>query len=57
MMVYKYISAHGCQNPDLNPTILRFNDLTCPKGFRSFKYLSDCSGSVGSYDSDNPKRP
>ena len=45
---------HGCQNPDLDPTILRFYDLTYPKRFKSFKDLCGHSGSVGSYDSDDP---
>ena len=45
--------SHGCQNPDLDLTILRFYDLTCPKRSRSFKNLCNHSGS---YDSDDPKR-
>ena len=44
--------SYGYQNPDLNLTILRFYDLTCPKRSGCFKDLSDCSGS---YDSDNSK--
>ena len=32
---------HGCQNPDLDPTILRFYNLTYPKRFEFFKDLSD----------------
>ena len=48
---------HGCQNPDLDPTILRFYDLTYPKRSKSFKDLCDHSISVGSYDSYYPKRP
>ena len=47
---------HGCQNPDLDPTILRFYDLTYPKRSKSFKDLCGRSGSVGSYDSDDPKQ-
>ena len=47
---------HGCQNPDLDPTILRFYDPTYPKRSKSFKDLYDRSRSVGSYDSDDPKR-
>ena len=47
---------HGCQNPDLDPTILRFYDFIYPKRFKSFKDLCDHSGLVGSYNSDNPKR-
>ena len=49
------VSKHGCQNPDLNSTILQFYDLTCPKRSESFKNFCDCSGLVGSYDSDDPK--
>ena len=47
---------HGCQNPDLNPTILRFYDLTYPKRFKSFKDLYDHSRLVGLYNSDDSKR-
>ena len=47
---------HSCQNPDLDPTILRFYDLTYPKRSKSFKDLCGHSGSVGSYDSDDPKQ-
>ena len=47
---------HGCQNFDLDPTILRFYDLTCPKQSRSFKNFCDHSVLIGSHDSDNPKR-
>ena len=67
-LVLAYIKkdhAHGCQNPDLDPTILRFYDPTCPKRSKSFKDFcyrsrSDLcyrSRSVGSYDSDDPKQP
>ena len=49
-------SEHGCQNPDLDPTILRFYDLTYPKRSKSFKDLCGRSGSIGSYDSDDPKQ-
>ena len=52
-MIYLY----GCQNLDLDPTILRFYDLTCPKWSGSFKDLCDHSGSVGSYDFDDFERP
>ena len=52
---YIYIE-HGCQNSDLDPTILRFYDLTYPKRFKSFKDLYDRSGLIGSYNSDDPKR-
>ena len=48
---------HGCQNPDLDSTILRFYDSTCPKRFKYFKDLCGRSGSVGSYDFADPKRP
>ena len=41
---------------NLSPTILRFYDLTYPKRSKSFKDLCDCLGSVGSYNSDDPKR-
>ena len=47
---------HGCQNLDLDLTILRFYDSTYPKRSKSFKDLCDRSGSVGLYDSDDPKR-
>ena len=47
---------HGCQNPDLDPTILRFYDLTYPKRSKSFKDLCSRSESVGSYDFDDPKQ-
>ena len=50
-------SLYDCQNPDLNPMILRFYDLSYPKRFESFKDLCDRLGSVGSYDSNDPKRP
>ena len=46
---------HGCQNLDLDPTILRFYDSTCPKRSGSFKNLCDRLGLVGSYDFDDPK--
>ena len=46
---------HGCQNPDLDPTILRFYDPTYSKRSKSFRNLSDHSGLVGSYDSNDPK--
>lgn len=52
-----FTSMHGCQNPDLDLTILRFYDLTYPKRSKSFKDLCDRSGLVGSYDFDNPKQP
>ena len=57
MYIYliNYSYHHGCQNPDLYPIILRFYDSTCPKRSGSFKNLCDHSGSVGLYDSDNPK--
>lgn len=48
-MCYDYV--HGCQNPDLDFTILRFYDLTCPKRSKSFKDLSDRSGSYDFNDS------
>ena len=48
---------HGCQNSDLDPTILRFYDPTYPKRSRSFKDLCNRLGSVGSYNFDNPKQP
>ena len=48
--------THGCQDPDLDPTILRFYDLTYPKRSKSFKDLCGRSGSVGLYDSDDPKQ-
>ena len=51
-----FTCKHGCQNPDLDPTILRFYDLTYPKRFKSFKDLYDRSGSIGSYNSDDLKR-
>ena len=47
---------HGCQNPDLDPTILQFYDLTYPKRSKSFKDICGRSGSVGSYNSDDPKQ-
>ena len=47
---------HGCQNPNLDPTILQFYNPTCPKRSGSFKDLYDHSRSVGSYDFDDPKR-
>ena len=53
---HSFSYAHGCQNPDLDPTILRFYDLTYPKRYKSFKDLCGRSGSVGSYDSDDPKQ-
>ena len=43
---------YGCQNPNLDPTILRFYNPTYPKRFGYFKGLYDRSGSVESYDSD-----
>ena len=46
---------HGYQNPDLDPMILRFYDPTCPKQSGFFKNLCNCSRSVGSYDSNDPK--
>ena len=49
-------SHHSCQNPDLDLTILRFYDSTYSKRSRSFKDLSDRSGSVGSHDFDDPKQ-
>ena len=49
-------TIHGCQNPDLDPTILRFYDLTYLKRSKSFKDLCGRSGLVGSYDSDDPKQ-
>ena len=52
----KHCFNHGCQNPNLNPTILRFYDLTYPKRSKSFKDLCGRSGSVGSFDSDDPKQ-
>ena len=42
---------HGCQNLNLDPTILQFYDLTYPKQFGSFKDLSNHSGSYDSNDS------
>ena len=51
-----YLSfSHDCQNPDLDPTILRFYDPTCLKWFGSFEDLCNHLGSVGSYDSNDPK--
>ena len=47
---------HGCQNLDLDLTILWFYNPTCQKQSGSFKDLCDCSRSVRSYNSDNPKR-
>ena len=47
----------GCQNFDLDPAILWFYDSTYPKQSKSFKDLCDHSESVGSYVSDDPKRP
>ena len=52
---YTNNNNHGCQNPDLDSTILRFYDPTYPKRSKSFKDLCERSGSVGSYDSDDPK--
>ena len=52
----KFTRKHGCQNPDLDLTILRFYDSTYSKRSRSFKDLSDRSGSVGSHDFDDPKQ-
>ena len=40
--------AQGCQNSDLDLTILRFYDPTCPKQSGSFKNLCDCLGLVRS---------
>ena len=48
---------HGCQNFDLDSTILRFYDPTYPKRSKYFKDLFDHSKSVGLYNSDDPKRP
>ena len=48
---------HGCQNSDLDLTILRFYNSTYPKWSKSFKDLCNRSGLVGSYDSDDPKQP
>ena len=50
-IIYIYI-YHGCQNPDLDPSILWFYDLTYPKRSGSFKNLCDRLGSVGSHDFD-----
>ena len=41
---------YGCQNPNLDPMILRFYNPTYPKRSESFKNLCDCLGSVGSYN-------
>ena len=49
--------THGCQNPNLDPTILRFYDHTYLKWSRSFKDLYDRSRSIGLYDSDNSNDP
>ena len=54
--LHRLAYSHGCQNPDLDPTILRFYDLTYLKRSKSFKNLYGRSGSVGSYDSDDPKQ-
>ena len=43
---------HGCQNPDLNLTILQFYDPTYPKQSGSFKDFCDRSRS---YDFDDHK--
>ena len=48
---------HSCQNLDLDLMILQFYDPTYPKRSKSFKDLCDCSGSVGSYNFDDPTRP
>ena len=48
---------HGCQNPDLDPTILRFYDPTCQKLSGFFKDFCDHSGLVKSYNSDDPNDP
>ena len=48
--------CNGCQNPDLDLTILRFYNLTCPKRSGFFKNLFDHSRSVKLYDSDDLKR-
>ena len=42
---------HSCQNLDLDFMILQFYDPTYPKRSKSFKDLSDCSGSYNSDDS------
>ena len=55
--VYYTPKYHGCQNPDLDPTILRFYDSTYPKRSKSFKDLCDHSRLVELYDSNNPKQP
>ena len=58
-MKFKELSLslyHGCQNPNLDPTILRFYDLTYSKRSKSFRDLSDHSRLVRSYDSNDPKR-
>ena len=56
LQTHKGKSFIGCsysyQNPNLNPTILQFYDLPCPKQSESFKDLRDCSRS---YDSDDSK--
>ena len=51
-----FVSDHGYQNPDLDLTVLRFYDLTCPKKFEYFKNFCDRSRSVELYDFDDSKR-
>ena len=46
---------YGCQNSDMNSTILRFYDSTYPKEFGFFKDLCNCLGLVRSYDSNDSK--
>ena len=53
----KVSNYHGCQNSDLDLTILRFYDSTYSKRSGSFKDLSDRSESVESYDSNDLKQP
>ena len=47
---------YGYQNLDLDPTILQFYDLTCPKQSGTLKDLCDRLRLVESYNSDDPKR-
>ena len=57
LLEHLHIAAwHGCQNPNLDLTILRFYDSTYSKRSRSFKDLSDRLGSIGSPDFDDPKQ-
>ena len=55
--IWIYGFNHGCQNLDLDPMILWFYDLTCHKRSGSFNDFCDHSGSVRSYNSNDPKWP